>query len=50
LLEWVAAVAVIVGSAAVLWAVRVFDAIPAGRRYPKAVPRRQTPAHARKAA
>lgn len=41
LLEWVAAVAVIFGSAAVLWAVKSFDDIAAKRWRPTAVPRRR---------
>jgi hypothetical protein len=49
LLEWVAAVAVVVGSAAVLWAVKVFDEVASARR-PHAVPRRRAAASYGKAA
>jgi len=41
LLEWVAAVAVVLGSAAVLWAVKSFDDLAAKRWRPTAVPRRR---------
>ncbi|HVR72289.1 MAG TPA: hypothetical protein VMT87_15710 [Vicinamibacteria bacterium] len=49
-LEWVAAVAVVLGSAAVLWAVRVFAGAPADRPRPTAVPRRRRETAYRKAA
>jgi hypothetical protein len=49
-LEWLAAVAVVLGSAAVLWAVRLFDGVPADRPRLRAVPRRRREASARKAA
>ena len=49
-LEWVAAVAVVLGSAAVLWAVRLFDGISSDRPRPTAVPRRRRETSYRKAA
>jgi hypothetical protein len=48
-LEWVAAVAVVLGSAAVLWAVRLFDGV-SDRPRPTAVPRRRRETSVRKAA
>jgi hypothetical protein len=40
LLEWVAAVAVVLGSSAVLWAVKFFDGVSTERPRPAAVPKR----------
>lgn len=40
LLEWLAAVAVILGSSAVLWAVKFFDGVSTERSRPAAVPKR----------
>jgi hypothetical protein len=51
LLEWVAAIAVVLGSVAVLWAVKTFDDVVFARPRPRAVPRRRRDAAAdRKAA
>jgi nitrogen fixation-related uncharacterized protein len=41
LLEWVAAVAVVVGSAAVLWAVKLFDDLASSERSRPAIVRRR---------
>ena len=41
LLEWVAAVGVVLGSVAVLWAVKTFDDVVFSRPRPRAVPRRR---------
>jgi hypothetical protein len=49
-LEWVAAVALVLGSAAVLWAVRLFDGVSTDRPRPTAVPRRRRETSFRKAA
>ena len=49
-LEWVAAVAVVIGSAAVLWLVRACDVAAAGRPRPRLVWRRQGQPPDRKAA
>jgi hypothetical protein len=49
LLEWLAAVALVVGSAAVLWAVKIFGDL-ADRPRPTAVPHRKHEPMHRKAA
>jgi hypothetical protein len=49
-LEWVAAVALVVGSSAVLWAVKLFDAAPSDRPRPTLVRRRADETSYRKAA
>jgi hypothetical protein len=50
LIEWVAAVAVVLGSAAVLWAVKMFDEVGEDRPRSLAAPRRRREPPYRKAA
>jgi hypothetical protein len=50
LLEWLAAVALVVGSAAVLWAVKIFDDLAEERPRPTAVAHRKHGPMERKAA
>jgi hypothetical protein len=50
LIEWLAAVAVVLGSAAVLWAVKTFDGVGTDQPRPVAVPRRRRETPDRKAA
>jgi hypothetical protein len=50
LIEWVAAMAVVLGSAAVLWAVKMFDGVGTDRPRSVTAPRRHRETPYRKAA